>query len=233
MQPTYLPWIGYFAMMDSVDVFVLLDSVAFDKRSWQQRNRIKSPAGAMWLTVPVRSKGRRGQLIRDVAIDRGRDFPAQHRRAIEVNYARAPYFKDFADEMFPLIERECERLVEVTVPIIGWCRARLGIDTEIVSGSALKGNGRKSELLASMCEELGAATYVSPPSSRDYLETCDAFSKRGIDVRYFEYDHPVYPQRFGEFVPHLSVIDLLMNAGAESAATMRRGTGKPAVAVAE
>ncbi len=93
-QPTYLPWLGYFDLLDQVDKFVLLDTVQFEKQSWQQRNRIKTPTGLMWLTVPVVFRGRLGQRIVDVEI-REPEFCRDHLRAVELNYRRAPFFGDY------------------------------------------------------------------------------------------------------------------------------------------
>ena len=103
MQPTYLPWCGYFALMDRVDEFVLLDTVPFNKRSWQQRNRIKTGRGEIWLTVPVLSKGLRGQIISEVKIDTSRDALSAHRTSIEHAYGKAPFFSDYADTLFKIL----------------------------------------------------------------------------------------------------------------------------------
>ena len=97
MQSTYLPWVGYFALMKSVDVFIILDSVQFSKRSWQQRNQIKTESGAKWLTVPVISKGKKDQLIADVKIDYSSKFPESHINMIEQNYRKSPFFGDFSE----------------------------------------------------------------------------------------------------------------------------------------
>ena len=97
-QPTYLPWIGYFDLIDQVDVFVLLDDVQFEKRSWQQRNRIKTPLGLQWLTVPVISRGRREQLINQVEIETPQ-FSRDHCRAVEHNYRRAQFFEHYFNEL--------------------------------------------------------------------------------------------------------------------------------------
>lgn len=223
MQPTYLPWLGYFALIDRVDVFVFLDSVQFERRSWQQRNQIKSGNGSLMLTVPVHKKGLREQIIADVRIKRGAGFPENHVRAITLNYARAPYFDRYGPQLFGVIRRSYERLADLTIALTGWLADQLGITTRCLRSSALGAEGRKAELLADICRRLGAERYISPPGSRDYLHQSDAFDRSGIRVEYHDYEHPTYPQLHGPFVSHLSAVDLLLNAGPESLELARRG----------
>ena len=153
MQPTYLPWMGYFALMDAVDEFIILDRVQFARRSWQQRNRIKTPQG----------------------------------------------------------------------PLMGELRQMLGIDTPLTFASDLPGAGAKADLLANLCVARGATHYVSPPGSRDYLESSQALDAAGVSLSYFDYEHPVHPQLHGEFLSHLSVIDLLFNTGPDALSILRSG----------
>ena len=223
MQPTYLPWMGYFGMMDSVDVFVLLDSVQFARRSWQQRNQIKTPNGPGWLTVPVLSKGKRGQLIRDVVIDIDKKFFQNHIRIVEYNYKKAPFFQNYSSELFTILSKRHEGLVALTIELMEWLKQTLGISTPFNLSSELGHEGSKASLLADLCVRLGANEYISPPGSMDYLNKSDSFKKRGIAVRYFQYNHPEYSQCFGEFIPYMSVIDLLLNVGPESPAIIRKG----------
>jgi hypothetical protein len=223
MQPTYVPWLGYFALMDSVDIFIFLDSVAFDHRSWQHRNQIKTPNGPLWLTVPTRVKGLRGQLIRDTQIDRERSFPSDHVRSIDLNYAKAPYYDRYASSIFDFLQRGSDLLIDVTVPTIRWIAGELGIATQCISSSSLAGEGSKADLLASFCANLNVSEYISPPGSRAYLEESDVFARHNIDVSYFEYEHPVYRQRFGDFISHMSIVDLLMNEGPASGGIVRQG----------
>ena len=223
MQPTYLPWSGYFGLMRSVDLFILLDSVQFARRSWQQRNQIKTANGPIWLTVPVLSKGKRDQTIADVEIDPTRDFPESHLRAVELSYTKAPHFPDYRDQFADLLRGEHRRLVDCTVGVILWIRERLGITTPLRRSSEFSVSGAKSELLVSLCEAVGATEYVSPPGSKDYLDQTDIFVHRGLPLRYFHFAHPEYPQRFGAFVPYMSVVDLLFNCGPDSLAVIERG----------
>lgn len=225
MQPTYLPWSGYFGLMQAVDVFVLLDTVQFARRSWQQRNQIKTATGAQWLSVPVLSKGKREQLISEVQIDRSGAFEAAHRRSIELNYAKTPYFRAYGADLLATLGSPSLQLADLTADLIALLRAQLGIKTRLIRSSALNGNGAKAELLASLCRELGATCYVSPPGSHDYLDKSDAFTKLGIPVDYYAYRHPVYSQPHGEFLPFMSVIDMLFNCGPASLDIIRNASG--------
>ncbi len=225
MQPTYLPWLGYFGLMKSVDLFILLDSVQFARRSWQQRNQIKTADGPLWLTVPVLSKGMRDQLISEVEIDCTREFPQSHQRALELNYRKSPHFDDYAPQLLSVLGADNRYLVDLTVGTISWLRSALEIATPIRRSSELNVSGVKAELLASICESVGATEYISPPGSRDYLAESGAFADRGISLRYFNFEHPVYPQRFGGFLPYMSCVDLLFNCGIESLSIIEKANG--------
>ncbi|MEM7525865.1 MAG: WbqC family protein [Pseudomonadota bacterium] len=219
MQPTYLPWSGYFGLMQSVDLFVLLDTVQFARRSWQQRNQIKTANGPIWLSVPVRSKGKRYQLIRDVEIER--DAPFAHDRTVALNYAKASYYADFGPDIVSLLGHRFERLIDLNEALINHLRRVLGIETEIVRASRFEDAGAKADRLAHICRQVGAREYVSPPGSKAYVSGSDAFDAIGVAVRYFAFDHPEHPQLFGPFDPYMSVIDLILNCGSEGAQMIR------------
>lgn len=223
MQPTYLPWIGYFAMIDRVDTFVFLDSVQFARRSWQQRNRIKTANGPQMLTVPVHKKGARDQKIAEVTIDDQGHFADKHLRAIEHALAKAPHFDEHAAQLFAILQAGHERLVELNIELITWLTGAFGIESRFVRSSGLDVEGSKDELLADICRAFDATTYLSAPGSRAYIEASDAFERRGITVRYHDYDHPAYPQLYGTFAPYMSAIDLLFNVGPQSLDTLRSG----------
>ena len=221
MQPTYLPWSGYFGLMQSVDVFVLLDTVQFARRSWQQRNKIKTARGEQWLSVPVRSRNRLEQLIRDVELDDGVNFAAKHTRSIELNYQKACFFNNYASAVLSLLNDSGPLLTDLTIGLITELKAQLKIETKIVRASELNGKGRKADLLASLCQQLGASTYVSPLGSQQYLLESNAFKDIKTPVRYFRFNHPVYDQLYGDFIPNLSVIDMLFNCGDDSGSLIK------------
>ena len=223
MQPTYLPWMGYFGLMDRVDKFVLLDSVQFARRSWQQRNQIKTSQGSLFLTVPVLTKGNRGQAIVDVLIDSSQGFPENHVRSIAQSYSRAPYFDRYSSGLFTILHQRHRHLVELTNNLIDWLAGELGITTQIVRSSMLAAKGTKAELLANICQEVGCHRYISPPGSSNYLDASDAFYLAGVGLAYDHFQQPIYRQCHGEFLPYMSVIDLLFNIGPDSLGVIRSG----------
>lgn len=225
MQPTYLPWSGYFGLMHTVDVFVFLDSVQFARRSWQQRNQIKTANGAQLLSIPVLSKGKRNQLISEVEVDQSAKSGVAHHKAVEMAYSKAPCFKDYADELLPFLENPSPRLADLTIDLTLRLKSMLGIKAQILRSSEINGVGSKADLLASLCQQIGASTYISPPGSREYLDESNAFEKVGVPVQYFEFKHPEYPQLFGEFLPYMSIIDMLFNCGNRSLSLIEAGIG--------
>ncbi len=223
MQPTYLPWIGYFDLIDQADCFVFLDSVQFNKRSWQQRNRIKGPDEALWLTVPVLSKGRRDQLILDVEIDSTTAFQEKHLKSITHLYGKAPYFERYVDELSAILRGPCQCLADLNIELISWLCMSMGIQTETLRSSCLNADGKRVDLLVAICKATGADCYISPEGSRGYIEENDLFALNDIDLVYHAYHHPEYRQVNGDFLPYLSALDLLFNEGPSSLSIVREG----------
>lgn len=222
MQPTYLPWMGYFDLMDQSDVFVLLDSVQFDRRSWQQRNRIKSPQGELMLTIPVIKKGKFSQRICDVNLDIFSGFFKNHIKAIEFNYRKAKFFDKYFDSIRGLLSKG-EKLSEFTIEIMKWIKDSLGIKSELIRSSQLDVSGTKMELLVDICKKINADCYLSPLKSKEYIGNGNQFLSKNINLQYHQYAHPQYNQLFGEFIPYLSVLDLLFNEGDASLSIVRSG----------
>lgn len=223
MQPTYLPWIGYFDLIDQSDCFVFLDSVQFNKRSWQQRNKVKGSEGAIWCTVPVITKGRREQLICDVEIEQTQNFELKHIRTVQHNYEKADFADPFIDEFSAILDKRHELLVELNIELIEWLCAHFGIQTEFIRSSTLGVEGRKTELLVQICQELGANGYLSALGSKDYIEEDNLFLPNGIDLKYHSYEHPEHKQLHGMFESHMSALDLLLNVGPVSLSVIRSG----------
>ncbi len=231
-QPTYLPWLGYFDLLDQVDRFVLLDSVQFERQSWQQRNRIKTPQGLAWLTVPVVFRGRLSQTIADVNI-RVPDFWQDHLRAIELNYRRAPYFNRYFDELRERVEISAASLSlpHLTITLLRWFAEVLGIATPTMRSSELVVQGRRTELLAEICTSLGASAYLSPFGAYEYLlDELPILTARGIGVSFHNYVHPVYRQMFPPFQPYTCILDLIFNEGEKALEIIRSGRRRPLLA---
>lgn len=225
-QPTYLPWIGYFDLADQADEFVFLDNVQFNKQSWQQRNRIKTANKTLdWITVPVLSKGKFGQIINDVEIN-VTDFPEKQIKSIAQNYSRSPYFECYFTELSEIL-RQGERdrsLCSLNTRIILWASSKLNISTRFRWASQLKLEGKRSELLVKICSELSASTYLTTLGSMQYLkEDYHLFKEKKINVYLHNYIHPEYSQLYPPFVSNACIIDLLFNEGERSMDIIRSG----------
>lgn len=223
MQPTYLPWAGYLDMIDQCDLFVLYDCVQFDKRSWQQRNRVKTAAGETWLTVPVLSKGKRDQTIQEVEVDSDGDFRDKHARTLQHAYGRAACYAPYAAQFSAALAARQDRLADLNADVITWMCAALDITTPLVRSSSLAAQGHKVGRLLSVCKAVGATRYLSSLGSHVYIDQDNRFADHGIDLVYHRYEHPVYPQPHGPFVSHMSAIDLILNTGPAGGDLLRSG----------
>jgi len=228
LQPAYLPWLGFFDLMDQVETFVLLDNVQFEKRSWQQRNRIKSPTGLLWLTVPVKSRGLFEQRICEVGVG-DNQFWRDHLRSIEMNYRRAPFFADYFEECGVVLRSsETGLLVDLTSSLVVWLASKLGVAASVVRASELQESGKRTELLRDLCIKLHASEYRSPLGSAEYLlEDMQLMRDANVTVFFQNYAHPEYRQLFPPFVPYASALDLLFNEGPRSLDVIRSGRREP------
>lgn len=225
LQPGYLPWLGFFEQLHRSDVFVLYDDVQYDKEGWRNRNRIKTANGIQWLTVPVLLKFNEHPLIIDVRIDNKVNWRKKHLGAIRQNYAKAPFFRKYLEIFESAYAREWEYLADLDLYFIDTLAECLGMShKKIVRSSSLPVKGERMERLVNICEFFGADTFYEGAAGKDYIDG-ETFSRHGIKVEYQEYQHPVYPQLYGKFIPYLSVIDLLFNRGDESIATLTHQTG--------
>jgi hypothetical protein len=218
-QPQYLPWLGLFDKLDRADVFVLLDNVQFTKNEWQNRNRIKGPAGWQWITVPVRH--RFPQIIKEVEIREDQPWRRKHVRALESNYGRAAFFEQTMPLLSDVLGQAWAHLADLNIELIRKLADRLGIETDLRLGSEFDTRDDPSLRLLDLCLELDADSYLSGAGG-DYLNR-SAFTEAGVGVRIQEFAHPRYPQLHGDFEPFMSVVDLLMNCGSESFSIIESG----------
>lgn len=220
-QPAYLPWLGYLDRIAASDLFVFLDTVQFEKNSFTNRNRIKTPQGVIWLTVPVLAQGHLTRTLAELKIDNRQDWKRKHLRSIEQNYRRAPRFDERVERLASAYSVASDYLVELCFDQLRFWLEEFGIDTRIVRASELAIEGSKSDLVLALCKRLKATRYLSGPLGRDYLQESQ-FIEAGIAVQYQEFAHPVYPQLYGEFVPALSALDYWMNSASLSLFDKRR-----------
>lgn len=227
MQPTYLPWLGYFALIKSVDVFVFLDDVEFSHQSWQQRNRIKTQSGPQWLSVPVRLAGKSQQLIHDVEINDSQPWRRRHVNTILMGYAKAPYMALHRSWIQNIYQTQQASLCNLNIGIIQDIAGFLGLKTEFRRSSTMEKLDDRVGRLVAYCKNVGANEYISPPGSFDYLGAGEEFNREGIRLSYMHYEHPLYEQLHGSFVAYLSAIDLLLNEGPKSSAVIMSGLRIP------
>ncbi|MGO9903230.1 MAG: WbqC family protein [Solirubrobacteraceae bacterium] len=231
MQPTYLPWMGYFDLIEQSDVFVFLDTVAFSRQSWQQRNRIATPQGPLWLTVPVRHQAK--QLIGDVEIDNTQAWRHKHWMSFTTYYRRAPFWDAYAPALEAIYAREWILLSPLNIAIIDTLCELAEIKRRFVSAGELGGLSENREgKLVEICRRLEARTYLSPIGSLTYLESDTGFAAAGIELTFHNFRHPTHRQAGDGFMSHLSFLDALMNVGPEAASLMRAGRG-PGLTLAE
>ncbi len=217
-QPNYLPWAGFFYKMARCDVFVLLDSVQYARRSYTARCLIKQSDGRRhWLSVPVHKKGRYYQRIDQVEIDNRNNWQQRHLGTLRSNYARAPYFDGYRMLLDTAYMRPWERLSDLNVALIEEISAILDIRPRMVKQSDLGVEASGTELLVGLCQRFGADTYLSGPSGQRYLKP-ELFARSGIALKIFRYWPEPYPQLWGGFIPGLSVVDMLFNCGPQAVA---------------
>ncbi|MGM4886847.1 WbqC family protein [Tardiphaga sp. 11_C7_N12_6] len=214
VQSNYVPWRGYFDLIDDVDVFVVFDDVQYTDRDWRNRNQLKTPRGREWISVSVRHTSR-NQLIQDVPVEWSVDWAERHLNLLRQNYREAPYYEIVAAEFSAILARRDGRLSELNIALMSWAMENCGITTKLVEASTLPGRGRKSERLVSLVQAVGGTTYLSGPSAAAYLDV-DAFEAAGISVEYKSYDYAPYPQLWGNFEGAVSILDLLMNTGPDA-----------------
>ena len=216
LQPGYLPWLGFFEQMYRSNIFVIYDDVQYDKEGWRNRNRIKTANGVQWLTVPVLVRFSDHPLIADIRINNEVNWRKKHLSSIKQNYGRAPFFRDYIHLFEEAYSRDWEFLIDLDLYFIMKLAECLGMgEKRIVRSSALPVNGDRTERLIQLCKHFGAETFYEGAAGRNYIDK-GVFLERGIRVEFQDYEHPVYHQLYGEFIPYLSLIDLLFNHGRES-----------------
>jgi hypothetical protein len=221
VQSSYIPWKGYFDLIRSVDEFVLFDDTQFTKRDWRSRNRIKTPQGPLWLTVPVQTKGRYLQAIKDTQIS-DPAWADSHWKSIATHYARAPFFAAYRDALEQLF-RGCraDRLSDVNRWFIEGLCGMLNVTTRLTWSMDYDVIPGKTERLVSLCQQAGGSEYLSGPAARDYIDPA-LFEAAGIGLAYADYSgYPEYPQLHPPFDHQVSVIDLILNTGPDAMSYMR------------
>lgn len=215
IQSNYIPWRGYFDFIDDVDLFIYLDDVQYTARDWRNRNRIKTINGLIWLTVPVFFSRKNNLAIEDVQIDYSQKWVEKHMSSIRHAYSKAKHYGRYAEMFFDILRQKYASISELNRNINNWVMAELHIKTRTKMSSDFRPIGSKTDRLLDLLNKAGATSYLSGPSAKEYLDA-DKFATAGIGLNYKVYEYPEYPQLYGGFEPHVSVLDLLFNCGPDS-----------------
>ena len=214
-QPNYLPYLGFFEKMKQSDIFVIYDDAQFNKEDFQHRNKIRIYHGWKYLTVPVEKKR---MPIVDIRIKnelliKGISWQEAHLKEIRDNYIDTPYYASHEDNLEAVYTDKYNRLIDLNMNLIRFFRAAFNIKTKIVFASELGFTSISTKRLVDITDALGGDVYLSGPAGRDYLDI-SLFESGDIDVKFQDFKHPVYKQRYDGFIPNMSAIDALFNVGA-------------------
>ena len=218
LQPSYIPWRGFFDQIRRADLFIFYDDVQYDKHGWRNRNQIKTAQGKQWLTIPVHSKGvTEGIPIKDVRIDWSKPWAKNHLKALTFAYTKTPHFASYAPWLASVYERHDEFLADFTIWLTIEISRQIGISkTRFMRSSEIPGiDGQKTERLIQILRHVGATHYISGPSARDYVEK-DKFEAACISLGYMEYNYPEYPQLYPPFDPYVTIFDLMFMVGEDA-----------------
>jgi hypothetical protein len=221
VQSCYIPWKGYFDLINRVDEFILYDDRQYTRRDWRNRNRIKTPQGSQWLTIPVEVRGRYDQRIDETRIADG-EWADRHWKTLAHNYSSAPHFDDYRGTLESLYRRTTDaRLSVVNRTFLEAISEILGIGTRFSWSTDYRVEGLKTERLVNLCRATGATVYLSGPSAREYMEE-SLFEEAGITLEYMDYGgYPEYSQLHPPFDHAVTVLDLIFNTGAEATRYMK------------
>lgn len=218
-QPQFLPWLGYLDKIDRADLFMMLDTVQFKKNEWQNRNRIRTANGWQWMTVPVLQHF--GQRIDDVLINPTTAWKAQHLRALDMHYARAPYRTRYLAQLSELYAAPWSKLSDLNKAVVQWLLESYGITTPVYRAADYAAREEPTDRLIDLCRAVGATAYLAGPGAEHYMDM-PRFESSGVRLEIHAFTHPMYRQVYEPFEPNLSALDLLLMQGPEALTTLRR-----------
>ena len=213
-QPDFMPWLGFFHRLIHSDLFVILDDVQLLRQGWHHRDKIKTSRGAQWLTVPIKWKGRTIQKIKDAEIDNTLNWRKKHLKTLQHSYRAAKYFHEIFPEIENIYAHQPKFLIDLNIRLLSLFLEKFNINIPIVFSSSMSISQKSTELIISILKRVYADKYISGLGAKDYLDE-GQFEQAGIDLVWQSFEHPVYPQLHGEFVPMLSAIDFLFNSGGQ------------------
>jgi hypothetical protein len=213
-QPSYLPNLGFFQRMMASDIFVFLDDTWYASHKWDNRNKIRTENDFLWLTVPLLRKTK-DEFINAIQISYEKNWQKKHLRSIELNYSKTPYFQLYWPKLKSIIEKPHHKLLDLNIELIDWIKSELNINTKTIFSSQFQIHEKSSKKLLEICKQLPTSVYFSGKGGTNYLDE-EIFTDEGIKIVYDTFEHPLYEQSHGNFIPNMSVIDLLFNEGKNS-----------------
>ena len=221
VQSNYIPWKGYFDLIAAVDEFILFDDMQYTRRDWRNRNQIKTPQGLQWLTVPVHTKGKFHQKIKQTKIV-GEKWQEEHWKSISLNYQKTAHFNEVSSWLKPLyLDSSYSHISHLNLQFITNICSYLGIKTIINKSSSYDLIDGKTERLVSLCLQAGGTEYISGIAAQNYIEE-QYFAESNIDLTWFDYSgYTEYPQLWGEFTHNVTILDLLFNCGPSASNYLR------------
>ena len=229
-QPVYLPWLGLFHKIALADMFISFNQVQYQPKDWNNRNKIKTAQEPVWLSVPVLRSGFLERKYTEIEINNSINWGRKHFNSMQGSYAKAPYFKRYADFFEDTYKKDWNTLVELNEYMLRWFLDTLGINVPVRRADEWTFQGMKSDMVLDMCLQAGADTYIFGAEGRNYADE-QSFNEAGVEVLYQDYQHPEYPQLHGDFISHLSIVDLLFNCGDNSLEILMSGNlERPALA---
>lgn len=214
IQSNFLPWRGYFDFIRSVDLFIFHDDLQYTKGDWRNRNKIKTPRGPEWITIPVSYK-HKGQLIQETKIDDASPWLRRMLNRIKESYRIAPHFEPYFTELTSLLESPAANISELNIRLIRWVCQHLQIQTQMRLSNEYRPQGSKTERLIDILKKVNATTYLSGPAAKVYLNQ-ELFNESGIHLEFKRYDYREYDQLYPPFDEAVSVIDLLFMTGKDA-----------------
>lgn len=214
IQPSFIPWKGFFDIISNVDIFVHLDDAQYTSHDWRNRNYITGKNGIQLLTVPIK-KYKFGSIINEMIIADEISWRTNHLKTIQRNYSKTPYYANYENLINDIFTFDSVSLSAFNINAIEKISNELGYSTKFLKSSDLKIHGFKDQKLIEICKLLGANEYISGPAALNYIQP-DLWEKANIKLKFMNYDYPVYPQRCDQFSHNVSIIDLLFNLGVES-----------------
>jgi hypothetical protein len=219
LQPSYIPWRGYFHQIQKADIFVFYDDVQYDKHGWRNRNQIKSLTGRQWLTIPILTKGilSKSTPINEIIIDSSQtDWRRKHLRTLRQAYHNSSFFSQYEGWLSDVYSRNHRYLAEFTIDLTIQLAKELGItNTQFMRSSEINSTGSKTQRLLSILENIGANHYITGKAAQNYLIE-EQFDEAKITLEYMEYDYPEYPQLYLPFDGQVSILDLMFMTGSKA-----------------